>query len=94
MLLLCGKPLAFIKDELLLLGSRFILLLGFGDRCNELGPPAVLDDLLGRLPLVVQLPVAGGIGVGGVQNGVFEEFILHGSRRFLAGCVCNKDRHQ
>ena len=48
LLLLVGKPLAFVEDDLLLLGFCFGLS-GFGDRRDEFGAAAGVDDLLCRL---------------------------------------------
>jgi hypothetical protein len=40
-------------------------------------PCAGTDDAIGRLTVVVQLPVSGGIGVGQVQDGPLEKAIGH-----------------
>ena len=62
----------------LLLHALALVLLRLGDGDHELGDAAGWDGLLGRLPLVVQFPVLGRVGVGGVEDGVGKESIIHG----------------
>ncbi len=57
LLLLGRKPLALIEDEILL-AARFLAFLRLGDWRDELGPAAVLDDLLGRLAVLDRVPNA------------------------------------
>ena len=76
LLLLGGKPLALVEDELLLILGRPPLL-GLWDGGDELRAAPVLDDLLGRLALVIELPVLRRVLVGGVEYGLFEEAVLH-----------------
>jgi hypothetical protein len=45
---------------------------------GELGPPALLDDKLRRLPGSVQLPMPARTGIGGIENRVIEKWINHG----------------
>ena len=77
LLLLGREPLAFVEDELRLLYVAALLRLR--DRRDELGAAASLDDLLRRLALVVELPVAGGVLVGRVEDRALEEGVGHGS---------------
>ena len=77
LLLLGREPLAFVEDDFLLRGD-LLALLRLRDRRDELGPPAVFDDLLRRLPVLVQLPMPLRAFVGRVQDRVVEEGVGHG----------------
>ena len=61
----CAAPLRFLR---------------LGDRRDELGAAAGFDDLLGRLAVVVELPVPARVLVGRVEDRVVEEGIAHGCR--------------
>ena len=76
LLLLRGQPLALIDDECLLMLIRPSLP-GLWDGGDELRAAPVLDDLLGRLTLIIELPVLSRVVVGGVEYGLFEEAIHH-----------------
>ena len=78
-LLLCrGKTLPLVEDQLLLASTtRPALLPRLGNGRDELGPPAILNDLLGWLSSFVQLPVPAGIFVWGVQYRSVVERVLH-----------------
>jgi len=72
LLVLLGRSrqaLAFVEDE----AGLLLVLLRLRNRGDEFGVTPRLDDPLRRLSILIQLPVAGGIGVGGIENGVFEE---------------------
>jgi len=79
------------------LRQRQVRLRGFplcrlGDRCNELGVAAGIDDLLSRLTLVIKFPMSLGIVVQSVEDGAFKEMVVHtcGTRhtRFLSIGEC------
>src|SRR5258708_1644124 len=52
-------------------------MLRFGDRGNELRTPPGLDDLVRRLPRLVELPVPRRIAVRRVEDRPFEEGFGH-----------------
>ena len=58
----------------------------FRDGGDELGPPAPVDEPVGRLPLRVELPMAGGVLVRGVDDRLGEEAVRHGWLR-LPHCL-------
>src|SRR5262249_5279598 len=70
-----GQPLALVEDETLLLG-RFVLL-RFWNWRDELRAAPCINNFLGRLPMLIQLPVPGRIDVGRVQYRMIEEGIRH-----------------
>ena len=72
------EPLAFVKDQIHLDPCRSFAFLRFRDRRDEIGPAAFFDDLLRRLTLCVEFPVPFRIFVGRVEDGAFEESIIHG----------------
>ena len=76
LLLLSGQPLALIDDEFLLTPIRPSLP-GLWNGRDELRTTPHLNDLLGRLALVIELPVPSRVLVRGVEYGLFEEAILH-----------------
>ena len=78
-LLLCrGKTLPLVEDQLLLAPSAGPAPLPrLGNGRDELSPTAALNDLLGRLPSLVQLPVFVGVFVRGVQYRPVVERVLH-----------------
>jgi len=67
---------AFVEDNRHLAGRR-LALARLGNGRDELCPAATLDDLLRRLALLVEFPVAVRVVVRRVQDGLFEELILH-----------------
>ena len=77
-ILLClrGQPFAFVEHELLLCVGAFALP-GLGNRRDKLCAAAALDNLLGRLPLVIKLPVPRRVGIGRVQDRMVEKWIRH-----------------
>ena len=76
MLLLGGEALSLVEHHFSLLPG-FFSLLRLRDRCDELGAPTAFQNLLGRLPLGVQLPVPLWALVGRVQDGMVEKRISH-----------------
>ena len=48
---------------------------GLGDRCDEVGWPACLDNLLGWLSVCIQFPMTLGVLVGRVEDRSLEEKI-------------------
>src|ERR1700730_5874562 len=77
LLLLCRKPFSFIENQSVL-GRFSLLLLGFGNRGNELCATSSLNNLLCGLPFTVKLPMAFRGAVRRVQNWAFEKLIIHG----------------
>ncbi len=76
-LLLFGrKPLAFVENHLLLV-SRAFSLSGFWNRRDELRAAAAFDDLLSRLPLAIKLPMARGVGIRGIEDGLLKKTVIH-----------------
>ena len=65
------------RDVVLLLALCRLALPRLGNGRDELRAAPVLDDLLGRLDLVVEFPVLRWVPVRGVEYGLFEEAILH-----------------
>ena len=53
-------------------------LLRFRNRCDELGTTTVLKDFPGRLAIAVELPIAIGVLVWGVEYRFVEERFVHG----------------
>ena len=43
----------------------------------NLGGPAAFDDPLRRLPRLIKLPVTARIPVGRIEDGLFEELVVH-----------------
>src|ERR1035441_4439423 len=65
------------KDFGLLFGVGAAALLWLGDGSDEGGAAAGLGDVVGGLAVGVELPVAAGIGVRGVEDGLLEELVGH-----------------
>lgn len=63
-LLLCRRNADTLIKDHRLLADGSLAFARLGHRRNKLRTTAALDDLLGRLPLAVQFPVASGIGIG------------------------------
>ena len=78
-----GQSLAFVKNEVYLIGHSTLSLTWLRDRRDELGATARVDDPLRRLAAGVQLPVPPGILVRRVEDGLFEELVIH-LREFCA----------
>jgi len=76
LLLFRREPFAFVEDHLLLFRSP-LPLAGLRDRRDELRAPAALDDLLGRLPLGIKLPVSRRALIRRVKDGAFEKRVRH-----------------
>src|SRR5688500_6549959 len=79
LLFLIREALALVEHHLLL-GSLAFALLWLWNRRNELSAPALIDDLLGRLTILVELPMAIGELVRRVEDRLFEECVGHGSQ--------------
>ena len=78
LLLFRGKAPSFVKDQLLLTSpSRPAPLPRLWNGRDELSPATALNDLLGRLPSLVQLPVPVGVFIRGVQYRPVVERVLH-----------------
>lgn len=71
-LLLGRKPFAFVKDDGFLLGSA-LALSGLWQRRDELCVATSFDDLVGRLALLIQLPVASWVLVRGIEDRVLKK---------------------
>ena len=72
-----GNPGA-IPELQRVLGAGGLAFPGLRDGGDELGPPAPVDEPVGRLPLRVELPMAGGVLVRGVDDRMGEEAVGHG----------------
>jgi PepSY-associated TM region len=70
----CGKPFAFVENDLLLLGL-YLVLSGLGDRSDELRAAAAFNGALRRLA-IVEFPIAGWVLIRRVENGPLEELIV------------------
>jgi len=64
--------------------GRLLVLLRLRDGRDERGAAAGLDDLLRRLPGIIQLPVPPWILIGRVEDGTIEERV----RRHAIGSIC------
>src|SRR5262245_8408528 len=71
-----GEPLAFIEHEGRLLGRAFPFL-RLGDGRDELRAPTRLNDLVGRLAVLIQFPMATWVIVRRVEDRLVEEGISH-----------------
>ncbi len=78
LLLRRGKAQALVEHHALL-DRRAFALLGLGDRRDEIGLAAGFNDLLRRLSRGIELPMPPWAVVGGVEDGVLEEGVGHGS---------------
>ena len=76
LLLLGRNAFAFVKNQLLLLFGVFALP-GLGNGHDVLSAAAVLNDLLRRLAFVIEFPVTSGTFIGGVEDRLLEESIIH-----------------
>jgi hypothetical protein len=77
-LLLSGrKPFALVEDDLFLARS-LLAFPGPWNGCDELGAAAVLDDLLCRLPLIIEFPMALWASIGGIQDRMVKERVVCG----------------
>ena len=72
-----SQPGAFVIHDRLLNRSHRPAFLGLGNRRDEFGRPARVHYFLGRLPVLVELPVALGARVRRIQDGAVEERIGH-----------------
>ena len=72
-----GNPGAVPELQPVLGGCR-LPLPGLGDGRDEFRPPPLLDDAAGRLSFRVQLPMAGRVLVGRVDDRLLEERSAHG----------------
>ncbi len=79
-----GKPKALVEQEGCL--RRRLALLRLRDRGDEFRAAAVLDDLLRRLPGVVEFPMLPWACVGGVYDGMVEEWIGHENAPWDGDC--------
>ena len=71
-----------------LLGST-LALFGLRDRSDELRPATGFEDLLGRLPVLVQFPVLRRAIIRRVENRVVKEGVGHG-RYWLCCSSCHR----
>ena len=71
-----GKPGALIEDQRGLQAGAFALP-RLGDRGDEFGAAAAIDDALCRLTLLVKFPMSLRVGVGRIEDRVFEECVAH-----------------
>jgi len=78
LLLLRRETFAFIEDEGRLRGH--LVLLWLWNRRNEFCAASAFDDLLCRLPRLVELPIPVRVVVRGVENRLIEKRIGHGFR--------------
>ena len=69
-----GRPVSIIETQLDLLQA---LLAGGGDRGNERDTPAAVDNAVGGLAVLIELPVPRRILVGRVQDRLFEKPLFH-----------------
>jgi hypothetical protein len=69
------KTLALVEYKSFL--RRCLMLLRLWDRRDEFGAASVLDDLLRGLASLIELPVAPRVFVGGVQDWVIKEGVVH-----------------
>jgi hypothetical protein len=67
--------LALVEDAQL--GVGVLALFGLGDGGDEFDAAPAFDDVLGRLALVVELPMPRRIIVGRVEDRLFEKAIIH-----------------
>ncbi len=73
-LLILGRKI--VEQQVVLFGSA-LLVSRPGDGCDELSRTPALDNLLCRLPAVIQLPMARRIFIRRVENRMVEERIGH-----------------
>jgi len=59
----CGQPFAFVENKLLL-GVGSCALPGAGNGCDKLGAAAAVENPLGGLTLLIQLPMPRRVGIG------------------------------
>ena len=76
LLFLRGKTLSLVEDHFLLRGIA-LPFFRFRNRRDEFRFPTRLDDLLGRLALLVEFPVPIRILVGGVEDRAVKERVVH-----------------
>ena len=91
LLLLGGESLAFVEDQFCL-GRLCLALPRLGDRRDELGAAAALDNPLGRLAVFIELPILSRVLIGRVENRPLEELIIHVRRVLLPNRVLRKLR--
>src|SRR5262245_32604425 len=84
-LLLPGREALALIEHHLLLRGRGRALFRFGNRRDELGAPAVHDDLLRRLALRIELPVSRGVRIRRVQDGLVKKGVRHDDAPRAAG---------
>ena len=91
LLLLGREALPFVEDKALS-APQLLALLRLRDRRDELGTAPGVDDLLGGLAGLVQLPVPRRVLVGGVQDRLVEERIGHAAPywELLASARCGR----
>ena len=66
--------MAFVEDQGRLL-TRTFTLLWFRNRRDKFGCAAVRQDILSWLTLIIELPVALGVAVRGIQDWMVEKWI-------------------
>ena len=76
LLVFCRETLALVEHQFLL--ERFLAaFFRLGNGCNEIGPAAILDNLLRRLSLCVEFPMSPWAIVRGIQDWMFKERVSH-----------------
>lgn len=85
LLFLCGEAQSLVEDQVLLRGCLALALFRLGYGCEEVGAPARFQDLLGRLTLLVQLPVARRARVRRIQDRMIKERVRHIEARKSSG---------
>src|ERR1019366_6473297 len=70
------KPLALVKNKLVLIGGSFALA-RLGNRRDEFGSAPRLDYFLCRLPMFVQFPMPLRTVVGRIENRLFKKGVRH-----------------
>lgn len=70
------NTLPFVKNDLPLRGDA-LALFGLGDRRDEFGTPTRIDDFLGRLAGLVELPMLRRPRVRRVYDRMLEEWVRH-----------------
>lgn len=91
-LLFGGEPQPFVEIQRLLVGVVSSTPFRLRNRSDELRAPARFDDLLRRLPIGIELPMAAGKLVGGIEDWMVEERVRHCSDRLTSKWDLNPRR--
>jgi hypothetical protein len=76
LLLLCGKPVAGAETQFAL-ARRASPPLRLRHRGDQFRAPAAPDDAIGRLAILVEFPMPGGMRVGRVEDRPLEKTLVH-----------------